>query len=239
MNQVIHVGTIGAVGSEPARITAVNAMTNTITVNGYMSGAFTGGSVNAHAAGAPVAQGPANHRNDFGGTSSATPLTAGVAALVLSAEPDLTWVEARQIMRDTAISSTSPTPTRSARARRQRHAVERTGQPPVRSNWYGYGRINADGAVQNALVLCFTCDIVVRDNLADTGAVPSGGAFWNSPDIWVRNQSPAMEGAAALPANYGAAGPHMTRFPARPTGSTRVCATTGPARRSTATYASR
>lgn len=30
-------------------------------------------------------------------------------------------------------------------------------------------------------------DVYVRDNPADTGAVPSSGSFWNSPDIWVRN----------------------------------------------------
>ena len=30
-------------------------------------------------------------------------------------------------------------------------------------------------------------DVYVRDNPSDTGDIPSTGAFWNSPDIWVRN----------------------------------------------------
>ncbi|MBI4896743.1 MAG: S8 family serine peptidase [Actinobacteria bacterium] len=212
INQVIHVGAIGVNGSEPAQITAVNAMTNTINVQGMMAGGtWSGGLLNAHVAGSPVAQGPANNRNNFGGTSSATPLTAGVAALVLSAEPDLTWIEARQVLRDSAIrfdlANTDPVGRWLDAAG---NPSTTSGQPAVRSNWYGHGRVNADGAVQRALTFGFTSDIVVRDNLADTGAVPAVGAFWNSPDVWVRNLSPASEGAAALPANYATAGPHVS-----------------------------
>jgi murein tripeptide amidase MpaA len=37
--------------------------------------------------------------------------------------------------------------------------------------------------------LCWavSSDIYIRDNAADTGAVPTGVPFWDSPDIWVRN----------------------------------------------------
>lgn len=218
MNQVIHVGAIGVNGSEPARITAVNAMTNTINVNGWTSGgAWAGSLANAHAAGDPVAQGPANHRNVFGGTSSATPLTAGLAALLLSAEPDLTWVEARQILRDTAIKFDLANVNPVGQWLDINGAPSTvSGLPPVRSGWYGYGRINAAAAVLQATTFAFTTDIVVRDNLADNGAVPSGGAFWNSPDIWVRNIDPMIEGAAALPANYATAGSHLDAIAGQP-----------------------
>lgn len=30
--------------------------------------------------------------------------------------------------------------------------------------------------------------------------------LWDSPDVWVRNLSPAVEGAGALPATYGTPG---------------------------------
>ncbi len=211
VGQVIHVGVIGAVGSEPARITAVNAMTNTITVNGWTTaGAWGGGLINAHGVGDPVAQGPADHINNFGGTSSATPLTAGVGALLLSAEPDLTWVEVRQILRDTAVKFDLANNDPVGRwLDAMGNPSNMSGQPPVRSGWYGYGRVDAAAAVQGAIAYGFTRDVVVRDNLADTGAVPSAGAFWNTPDVWVRNDSPMIEGGAALPANYMAAGPHL------------------------------
>ncbi len=217
MNQVIHVGPIGIDGSEPARITGVNAMMSTINVNGWTTAGWGGGLVSAHAAGDPVAQGPPDHRNFFGGTSSATPLTAGVAALVLSAEPDLTWVEAREILRDTAVKfDLTNTNAVGQWLDINGNPSNTSGLPAVRSGWYGYGRVDADAAVDAAVSYAFTRDVVVRDNLADTGAVPSTGAFWNSPDIWVRNLSPAADGAAALPANYATAGPHLNAIAGQP-----------------------
>jgi subtilisin family serine protease len=59
--------------------------------------------VGSHNAGEQVVVPNDHHRNDFGGTSSATPLSAGIAALVLSAQPELIWVEAREILRTTAV----------------------------------------------------------------------------------------------------------------------------------------
>jgi hypothetical protein len=196
----IHVGAIGAAGSEPARVTAVNAATNQLTLNAAL--------LNPHAAGSAVLTGPANHRNSFGGTSSATPLCAGVAALVLSANPALTYIEARQILRDTAVKfdlgNTDPVG-QWLDANGNPSVV--SGLPAVRSGWYGYGRVDAAAAVLTAVSFATTRDLVIRDNLADTGAVATPGAFWNSPDIWCRRLAPAMD-PGALPAGYGAAGPH-------------------------------
>jgi hypothetical protein len=199
----------GALGNEYPQIAgAPDPITGQVPVSALL---------NAHIAGAAAISGPRNYMN-FGGTSSATPLTAGVAALMLSAEPDLTWIEARQLLRDTAAKinpgTTEQHPTDPAGDFRWRdvngNPSVTSGLPPVFSPGCGYGRVNAELAVQGALAYAFTRDLVVRDNLADTGAVPSGGAFWNSPDIWVRNADPAAEGAAALPAGYGAAGPHQS-----------------------------
>ncbi|WP_119268996.1 S8 family serine peptidase [Taklimakanibacter deserti] len=207
VNAVIHVGPFGGLGSEPARITAVNAMTNQLTVQGFNNG-FGGGLLNAHVVGDMVVTGPNNHRNNFGGTSSATPLCAGAAALVLSANPALTYIEARQILRDTAVkfdlANTDPV---GQWLDANGNPSVGSGQPPVRSGWYGYGRVNAGAAVDAAIMFAGTRDLVLRDNLADTGAVASTGAFWNSPDIWCRRLDPAVD-PSPLPPNYATAGPH-------------------------------
>lgn len=153
-----------------------------------------------------------DYRNNFGGTSSATPLVAGVAALMLSANPNLTWVEVRQILRDTAVhidvNNTNPIGIWTDINGTPSNAPGYIG--PHYSRWYGFGRVDAQAAVQDAIAYAHDRDIVVRDNLADVGAVPSGGAFWDSPDIWVRNTDPAIDGAAALPASYGDAPPHQS-----------------------------
>lgn len=208
IGSVIHVGTIGAAGSEPARVTAVNVAMNQLTIQGHNGSVFTGGLLNAHAVGTVVLMGPANHRNNFGGTSSATPLCAGVAALVLSANPALTYIEARQILRDTAVKFdlANADPVGQWLDANGNPSVT-SGLPPVKSGWYGYGRVNAAAAVQIAVSFATSRDLVIRDNLADTGTVASAGAFWNSPDIWCRRLSPATD-PGALPPNYATAGPH-------------------------------
>lgn len=68
---------------------------------------------------------------DFGGTSSATPLTAGLAALILSLNPDLTSAEVKRVIMDTA------------------DKIDPANGEYVdgHSVWYGHGRINAQKAV--------------------------------------------------------------------------------------------
>lgn len=58
------------------------------------------------------------------------------------------------------------------------------------SRWYGAGRLDVDAAV--ALVLDSSlplADTFVRENLSDAGDVPSSGAWWASPDIWVKQDA--------------------------------------------------
>ncbi|GGL05532.1 S8 family serine peptidase [Streptomyces flaveus] len=78
---------------------------------------------------------PGDYRTDFGGTSSATPLVAGAAALILDANPDLAAAEVRDILRSTA---------------------EKIGDPSFydvngHSVDFGCGRLDADAAVAEAL----------------------------------------------------------------------------------------
>lgn len=69
--------------------------------------------------------------NDFGGTSSATPLVAGLCALLLSVDPALSRDEVQQVLADTAVKI-GPASAYGADG----HSLQ-----------YGYGRIDAAGAV--------------------------------------------------------------------------------------------
>ncbi|MCR9289012.1 MAG: S8 family serine peptidase [Bacteroidetes bacterium] len=71
----------------------------------------------------------------FGGTSASTPLVAGICALMLSANPDLTAKEVKDILRKTADKIGDPS--------------EYSSEGHSRK--YGYGRVNADRAVAEAL----------------------------------------------------------------------------------------
>jgi subtilisin family serine protease len=77
-----------------------------------------------------------NFTSRFGGTSSACPGAAGVAALVLSANPDLTREEVKTIIAKTC------------------DKIDETGGNYDAHGWsplYGYGRVNAEAAVRLAL----------------------------------------------------------------------------------------
>jgi hypothetical protein len=104
--------------------------------------------------------------------------------LVLSANPSLTYIEARQILRDTAFKFdlTNTDPVGQWLDANGNPSVT-SGLPAVKSGWYGYGRVDAAAAVQTAIPFATSRDIVIRDNLSDTGAGATTGAFWNSPDI--------------------------------------------------------
>jgi subtilisin family serine protease len=82
---------------------------------------------------------------DFGGTSSACPLVAGVAALVLSANPQLTAREVRQILEQTADKIVDPNPDPQFGLRKG--SYEANG----RCDWFGYGKVNAFKAVNAAV----------------------------------------------------------------------------------------
>jgi len=77
----------------------------------------------------------------FGGTSASCPVAAGVAALVLSANPTLTAREVKQILQQTAdkITDTTPDPQLGLRY----GTYDNKGH----SRWFGYGRVNAYKAV--------------------------------------------------------------------------------------------
>ncbi len=77
-----------------------------------------------------------DYTNDFGGTSSAAPLAAGIAALVLSRNPLLRWTDVRETLRSSADKIDIANGNYNAAGH---------------SKAYGYGRLNAAKAVAAAL----------------------------------------------------------------------------------------
>lgn len=129
----IAVGATGADGtfsyySEPGSSMLVN------TPSSFSSGGITTTDVT----GGP-GYSSTNYTSGFGGTSSASPLAAGIVALMLQANPNLGWRDVQHILVDTS-----------------------TRNDPGQTNWhtngsgrwfnfnYGYGRIDATAAVNRA-----------------------------------------------------------------------------------------
>ncbi len=101
-----------------------------------------------------------NYTSAFGGTSSASPLAAGVAALILSRNPQLTRVQVLAIMRATA---------------------DKIGDRPYvggRNTEYGYGRLNA---YQALLAVPLPPSATTAVSPSDAAVQSSGNAMfkWN------------------------------------------------------------
>lgn len=155
----------------------------------------------------------------FGGTSSATPLVAGVAALAISANPDLTATQVKQILQETADKIVDPNP--DPALGQSKGNYDANGH----SEWFGYGCVNAARAAQRARDLSaraagvgelkFTAS--AQGNLAATGAtkvfkvmvgsklvVSLQGTSGQDFDLYVKR------GAEPTPQNYDAKSDSLT-----------------------------
>ena len=113
-----------------------------------------------------------NYTNDFGGTSSACPGTAGVAALIIGRNPALRWDEVRDILKRSSdkIDATAG-------------RYDATGRSAI----YGFGRVNAKKAVEMARpaqpkpvsIRTILQDVPIRDMSTAQLALPvaDGGAL--------------------------------------------------------------
>ncbi len=124
--------------------------------------------------GASLGDAAGNFTNNFGGTSSACPGVAGVAALIISRNPNLRWDEVKDIIK---------------RSCDQIDTVEGQYDLNGRSPYYGFGRVNAKKAVQLAFppqpttiaIRTAMRDVPIRDlrtarlelPIADTGVLKS------------------------------------------------------------------
>ena len=109
----------------------------------------------------------------FGGTSSSTPLAAGIGALILSVNPFLTAAEVRVLMRNNC----------------DRIGGE-TYDASGRNNHYGYGRLNAARAVSQARA-DLSVTLVVTPTLVLEGET-------SLHTITVRNAGPARSGPVTV-----------------------------------------
>jgi subtilisin family serine protease len=122
-----------------------------------------------------------NYYSRFNGTSSAAPHVAGVAALILSANPCLSGQQVRDIIEQTAQKVGSYSYTSNS-----------THPNGTWNNEMGYGLIDAYAAVQMAQSMGSpTLDLYVKNSPDDEGTEPNSVTqhMWTSQDIWIRNSN--------------------------------------------------
>ena len=190
---------LGTVGS--GRGTLWITTTDRVGANGYNNGNFPGSCPTAAAMPPPAdAQ---DYTACFNGTSAATPIAAGVAGLLLTANGTLTRAQVQNLLQDTADKVEDST---GSYALANGFSAPTGGQAT-----HGYGRVNANEALRVAAPVAEGgkngVDVFVRDNRLDWGNMerasnllfetPRGYiGHWQSVDIKV--DSPA-DGYQAAP----------------------------------------
>jgi subtilisin family serine protease len=127
-----------------------------------------------------------SYTSSFGGTSSASPLLAGVSGLLLQANPNLNVLELKHILKSTAVKI-------GTNSYSIENNVSRKNYGYIVNNKLGAGRVNAEAAVQLALDWHDPAKAVQKPNLqiADklNGTTIESVPYTDpvdSPDIWVK-----------------------------------------------------
>jgi subtilisin-like proprotein convertase family protein len=89
-----------------------------------------------------------NYHSTFNGTSSAAPSVSGVVALMMEANPDLTWRDVKHIMASTAVKFDADRTTSLSGIAQYEWETNAAGYNF--HNWYGFGKVDAAAAVSMA-----------------------------------------------------------------------------------------
>jgi subtilisin family serine protease len=139
-----------------------------------------------------------NYTNTFNGTSAATPVAAGVVALVLEANPSLTWRDVKNVLASTARQVDPAAAAVTTALPDGRYTVEPgwvTNAAGYRfHDWYGFGAVDADSAVEMARAYDPDQLGAPREAGPAAGSVAAGGAI---PDASVEGATGEVTWAAA------------------------------------------
>lgn len=115
-----------------------------------------------------------NYTNGMNGTSSATPVTVGVIALMLEANPLLTWRDVKHILATTAKQIDASRPAITVTLTGGTYTAEPNWTTNAADfkfhNWYGFGLLDAFAAVTSAK----TYPLGQLGTFTDTGIISSG-----------------------------------------------------------------
>jgi subtilisin-like proprotein convertase family protein/subtilisin family serine protease len=139
-----------------------------------------------------------NYTNGMNGTSSATPVTVGVIALMLEANPALTWRDVKNILASTArkIDATGGAingPLAGYIAEPGWRANHATPTPFNYHDWYGFGMVDASAAVNMAK----TYALGQLGTLTNTGFISSAALSLAIPD----NSATGVSSSLSVPAS--------------------------------------
>jgi subtilisin family serine protease len=137
-----------------------------------------------------------NYTNTMAGTSAAVPVTSGVIALMLEANPALTWRDVKHILAATARKIDQGLAAASVALSDGSYAAEPAWTTNAAGysfhNWYGFGMVDASAAVNMA-----TSYASQLGTFADTGWISSGALSLAIPDNSVTGASHTLTVPAA------------------------------------------
>jgi subtilisin family serine protease len=172
---------------EYPNINSIDVPTKTITLREPLSFPVTTTSSTRYAYN--YATGAGDITTDFYGTSAATPFVSGVAALVLSANKNLSSSEVKHILKETASSSRTISGTGGI----PNYVLNTDGY--LHNTHYGTGLLDAEAAVKLALnwhtsttIQKPRMEIVDKLNGNVPEVVPKENPV-NSPDIWIKSST--------------------------------------------------